>query len=227
MCGSTTFDEWRHKMKVVISKEEFAALDTLFQAEYKEADGSFVLNADGIDNHPDVKALKGAYTGEKDKRTAAAKRLEELDAAKKLADEATLAEQQKFKDLSDLKTVEAQKYADELKALKDKVVQTEMDGIARKIATAINKEDPRRQNSLIHEIKPYLKNTENGISLLNADGTPTDEKSIIAKLTTDFPFLAAANPAGGGGGSGNNNPTAPATPPKTAAEANKAAWAGV
>lgn len=214
-------------MKVVITKEEHAALDPLFQAEYKETDGSFILNADGIDNHPDVKALKGAYTGEKDKRTAAAKRLEELEAAKKLADEATLSEQQKFKELSDLKTTEAQKYADELKALKDQVTQKEIDSHATKIATAINATDAKRQKFLADEARKYVQNTENGISLLNTDGTPTDEKSIIAKLTTDFPFLAAANPAGGGGAGGNQNPTAPTTPPKTANEANSNAWAGV
>lgn len=201
-------------MKVVITKEEFAILDPLFQAEYKEVDGSFILNADGIDNHPDVKALKGAYTGEKDKRTAAAKRLEELEAAKKAADEATLSEQQKFKELSDLKTTEAQKYADELKALKDQVLQKEIDGQALKIATAINSTDAKRQRFLADEARKYVKNTDNGLAFLNPDGTPTDQKSVIEKLTAEFPFLAASNPASGGGATGGG--VAPGTSKSTA-----------
>jgi nitrous oxide reductase len=214
-------------MKVVITKEEFATLDPLFQAEYKEVDGSFVLNADGIDNHPDVKALKGAYTGEKDKRTAAAKRLEELEAAKKLADEATLTEQQKFKELSELKAKEATDAATALEALRAEVLNGQIDSRASKIATAINATDAKRQKFLANEAKKFLQNTDNGLALVNPDGTPTDEKSVIASLTKDYPFLASGNPASGGDAQGNPSHQQPTTPPKTAGEAVSAAFSGV
>lgn len=214
-------------MKVVITKEEFDSLDPLFQAEYKESDGSFVLNADGIDNHPDVKALKGAYTGEKDKRAAAARRLEELEAAKKAADEAILAEQGKYKELSEAKALEAKENADKLKALQYSVIQAEIEGKASKIATAINSTDAKRQKFLANEAKKFVQNTDNGLAFVNPDGTPTDEKTVIEILTKEYPFLAAGNPASGGDAQGNTSHKTHTTPPKTANEAVTAAFSGV
>lgn len=214
-------------MKVVMTKEEFYALDPLFQAEYKEVDGSFVLNADGIDNHPDVKALKGAYTGEKDKRTAAAKRLEELETANKAAEEAALEEQNKYKELSELKAKEASDYATALEALRAEVLNGQIDSRASKIATAINATDAKRQKFLSNEAKKFIQNTDNGLALVNQDGTPTDEKSVIANLTKEFPFLASGNPASGGGAHGNQTTKAHTEQPKTVGEAVKAAFSGV
>lgn len=218
-------------MKVVITKEEFEKLDDLFKAEYKEADGAYVLNADGIDNHPDVKALKGAYEAVKDKKSDAAKQLEKLqakiDADKKAAEEADLLAQKNYDELAKRKEEEAANSAAELAKLKEEILNGKIDSEAMKIATAINPKDATRQKFLAGEARKYVQNTDNGLALLNSDGTPTDQKTVIANLTKEFPFLASGNPAGGGGAPGNPTHQEHTEPPKTAGEAIKAAFSGV
>ena len=206
-------------MKVVITKEEFEKLNDDFKAEYKESDGSYILNADGIDNHPDVKALKGAYEATKGKKNDAATKLAELEAKieadKKALEEATLLEQKKYDELSALKTEEAKKAKTALADLQAEVLNGKIDSRALKIATAINSKDAARQKFLATEAKKFVQNTDNGLALLNPDGTQTDEKTVIATLTKDFPFLAAGNPASGGDAPGGGSP---GNPTKTTAE---------
>lgn len=192
-------------MKVILTKEEFEALNDVLKPEYKEKDGSYVLDVEGIDDHPAVKGLKGAYTAEKDKRSSAAKRLEELEAERKRIEEEKLTEQQKYKELAEIKDKESREYAEKLKALQDSVTQKEIDSRAAKIAAMINANDAKRQKFAAEEAKKLIKATEDGIKYFNPDGTPTDEASIKKYIETEFPFLASGNGSSGGGANGNNN----------------------
>ena len=214
-------------MKSVLTKDEFEVLNDAFKPEYKESNGFFILDVDGIDDHPAVKGLKGAYTATKEKQDSAKKRLDELEADKKRLDEEKLLEQQKYKELAEIKDKESKEYADKLKALQDSVTQKDIDSKASTIANAINSTDAKRQKFLADEARKYIKNTPEGIFLVNSDGSPTDEKSIITKLTTEFPFLAAGNGSSGGGANGSTNYTPHTAPPKTANEAVKNAFQGV
>lgn len=205
-------------MKSVLTKDEFEVLNDAFKPEYKESNGFFILDVDGIDDHPAVKGLKGAYTAEKDKRNNAAKRLDELEAEKKRLDEEKLFEQQKYKELAEIKDKESKEYADKLKALQDSVTQKDIDSKASTIANAINSTDAKRQKFLVDEARKYIKNTPEGIFLVNSDGSPTDEKSLITKLTTEFPFLAAGNGSSGGGANGSTNYNSQTNTTKSAAD---------
>lgn len=192
-------------MKSVLTKEEFEGLNDAFKPEYKESDGIYILDVDGIDDHPSVKGLKGAYTAEKDKRSNAAKRLEELEAERRRIEEEKLSEQQKYKELAEIKDKESKEYATKLKELQDAVTAKEIESRANRIAMAINADDAKRQKFAADEAKKFIKNTSEGIVLLKPDGTPTDEASIKKYIETEFPFLASGNGSSGGGANGNNN----------------------
>ena len=192
-------------MKVILSKDEFEALNDVLKPEYKEKDGSYVLDVEGIDDHPAVKGLKGAYTAEKDKRSANAKRLDELEAEKKRLDEEKLTEQQKYKELAEIKDKESREYADKLKALQDSVTQKEIESRANKIAAMINANDAKRQKFAAEEAKKFIKPTDEGIKFFNQDGSPTDELAVKKYIETEFDFLASGNLASGGGANGNTN----------------------
>lgn len=62
--------------------ETLEGVDDALQSFYTETDGKFILQIDGVDNHPDVSNLKSAYERTKADRDAARA---ERDAAKKLA----------------------------------------------------------------------------------------------------------------------------------------------
>lgn len=74
-------------LKTVI--ETIDGLDEAIAQLYTKTDTGFILALDGIDDHPDVKGLKGAYAAEKAKRDAAK--------AKEAALEAQIAELQQGK----------------------------------------------------------------------------------------------------------------------------------
>lgn len=70
------------KLKSVLDEAGFEALDAALQAHYVEKDGSYILDIDGLNDHPDVKALKTAHDKSKG-RAAAIKALnDEITALK-------------------------------------------------------------------------------------------------------------------------------------------------
>lgn len=82
------------------------SLDGVDEAQhslYKEVDGKFILDVAGIDEHPDVAALRRSHQRSKEERTQAKKELENLQ-----------SEFDKFKDLDPEKAREALAKAQEL-----------------------------------------------------------------------------------------------------------------
>jgi len=55
-------------MALKVTLETLDDVQAEYQALYTEVDGVFVLDVEGVDNHPEVKNLKTAYTAEKAKR---------------------------------------------------------------------------------------------------------------------------------------------------------------
>ena len=65
-------------LKVVL--ETLDGLDEATQSFYAEKDGAYVLDVEGVDNHPDVANLRNAYQAEKTKRQEQGKKLETTQA---------------------------------------------------------------------------------------------------------------------------------------------------
>jgi len=55
-------------MALKITVEDINDVDEAFRELYTEKDGAFVLDVEGVDNHPDVANLRNAYNAEKTKR---------------------------------------------------------------------------------------------------------------------------------------------------------------
>ena len=65
-------------LKVVL--ETLDGLDEATQSFYVEKEGAYVLDVEGVDNHPDVANLRNAYQAEKTKRQEQGKKLETTQA---------------------------------------------------------------------------------------------------------------------------------------------------
>ena len=65
-------------LKVVL--DTLDGLDEATQSFYAEKDGAYVLDVEGVDNHPDVANLRNAYQAEKTKRQEQGKKLETTQA---------------------------------------------------------------------------------------------------------------------------------------------------
>lgn len=73
-------------------------VDDAVQAFYAEIDGNFVLDIEGIDDHPGVRNLKSSYDGEKAKRKTAGEKIKALEeAAKGIPEDFDLDAWQRFK----------------------------------------------------------------------------------------------------------------------------------
>lgn len=55
-------------MALKITVEDINDVDEAFRELYTEKDGAYVLDVEGVDNHPDVANLRNAYNAEKTKR---------------------------------------------------------------------------------------------------------------------------------------------------------------
>ena len=62
-------------MALKVTLETLDDVQAEYQALYTERDGVFVLDVEGVDNHPEVKNLKTAYTAEKAKRAETSDKL--------------------------------------------------------------------------------------------------------------------------------------------------------
>lgn len=64
-------------MALKVTVETLDDVQEEFRPLYSETEGGFVLQIDGVDNHPEVKNLKKAYTAEKAKRAEAQEKARE------------------------------------------------------------------------------------------------------------------------------------------------------
>lgn len=55
-------------MALKITVDDINDVDETFRSLYTEKDGTFILDVEGVDNHPDVANLRNAYNAEKTKR---------------------------------------------------------------------------------------------------------------------------------------------------------------
>lgn len=195
-------------LKTVIETTD--GLDEAIAALYTEQDGKFILDIEGVDEHPEVASLRNAYQRTKDDREKAKKDAAELKARiTELEKEApdTAATQAKLAALEE-KLVEAEAKAGEWQGkytgvTRDQSLQTALQtaGISEpafiKAATAM----------LSGEVK------------LADDGTAYVESSMGPKVLGDYVKAWAASegaafvtkPQGAGvkGGEGNGTPTTP------------------
>ena len=205
-------------LKAMLTKEEFEALPEATREFYKEKDGKYLLDAEGVE---DVSGLKSALQKE---REAAAKAKKDKDAAEvklqgvDLEEYARLKAAEETKETDDLKSkgkidelIEKhnEKLAEQKKTFEAKIatLHQELDNIV--VDNGLRKAFeaggviPDRIEDAVQLVRGRAKRNEKGeLILLDEDGSPLDASpEIFAKelFKEKKPWLYAATGAGGSG----------------------------
>ena len=182
-------------LKLIIDSLE--GLSDSVKELYKEKDGKFHLDVDGIEDTSGlknkVKELLDETKSEREKRIA-------LEREKQEAEEARQKEKGEFRELYEKAQADLQKERSEIQEFKQRIQQKDIDAESFNIAYALSKDKARA--ALIHkEIRSYAKHTDEGV-IFEIGGVKVDTDKIKAKISEDYPFLVDGNGASGGGASG-------------------------
>ena len=136
-------------------------IDEPLKGLYEERDGKYVLKLEDVDSHPEVRALKTAYTAEKDKRAKVNALLEELKA--KVDDPATGA---KIRQEYEKQIAELEAKATNYKAHYERaVVDTAL--ISALSESGVTNSALQKAATLL--LKPNIKIGEDGIAVVDSD----------------------------------------------------------
>jgi hypothetical protein len=165
-------------------------------------DGSFILQVEGVDNHPDVRNLKNAYTSEKAKRAEQAEKLRDALAKLEAKPEPTAKDEAEMVRLR--ASLEAERDAALAKAseLEKRVygltVETQLDGMIREAGII----DPVFAELAKDYLAKGVKITEAG-PIVETDMGPLPLAEHVKRWVAGKGKALVA-PGTGGGASGNN-----------------------
>lgn len=168
---------------------------------YKEKDGKFYLQVDGVEDTSGLKnklkELLDETKSEREKRMALEKEKEEAEAARQ-------KEKGEFKELYEKTQSDLEKERNAIREFKEKIQKKDIDAESLSLSYSMTK-DKARAALLQKEIKGYAKHTEEGV-VFEIGGVKVDTDKIKAKILEDYPFLVdgnGSNGGGAGGGAGN------------------------
>ena len=194
-------------LKLKLKKAAYDKLSDELKAEYKEQDGEYVLDVDGIE---DTGALKRARDREKQRADDAEAERDELrESNRKL-------EAGKAGDVTKL----TKKYDADIAAMKEEhtgaiskrdsfITRTLKNGLAQRIAAALNPKAPKVfVPHLESRITVDLTGDEPKVVILGADGKPSTltEEQLQQEFVAnkDFAGMIVGSKASGGAGATNN-----------------------
>jgi hypothetical protein len=176
-------------------------IDDAVKGLYKEVDGSFILDLDGIDDHPSVKGMKSALETIKGKRDEAKTEAERLALEKKEDEIKRATESQEFKTLYDSSQTELSALREESSTFK-KSVQDKDIRLALISLAAEATDSAAKQKDIVDLYKKYAIIGENGVEY-QVGGIAVDGAKIIEMVKKERPYLADGSKADGGGANGS------------------------
>ena len=190
-------------LKTVIETTE--GLDETIASLYTETENGFILNVEGIDDHPDVKGLKGAYAAEKAKREASKQ--------KEAALEAQIAELQKGKpdEAAILKLrqeleAERDKWKGEAETALSQLTAATRDRSLNEALTSAGITEPAFVKAATAMLGGMVK-MEGDKPFVDSDLGPVDLATFVKKWSAGEGSAFVSKPQGGGakGGDGGSN----------------------
>lgn len=190
-------------LKTVI--ETIEGLDETVAQFYTETETGFVLNVEGIDDHPDVKGLKGAYAAEKAKR--------EAFKTKEAALEAQIAELQKGKpdEAAILKLrqeleQERDKWKGEAETAMSRLTAVTRDRQLQEALTSVGITEPAFVKAATALLGSQVK-MDGDSAVIESDLGPVDLPTFLKRWTASEGAAFVQKPMGGGakGGDGSSN----------------------
>lgn len=171
-------------------------LDEAMHELYTETDGQFILNVEGVDQHPEVANLKSAYERVKAK---------EAEARQKAKDaETLLAEAMKGKPDEAALAAERKSYEDKIAELEGKLTETEgkLTGVTRDSALAAALNDAGVTNPAYVKAATAMLGSQvkmvDGKAVVDAGMGPVDVSQFVKRWAASEGKDFVTPPAGGG-----------------------------
>lgn len=189
-------------LKAKIDKAAFDELPEALQEYYKEGDNGYLLDVDGVDDHPSVVGLKkkvdelmGETKTEREKRQA-------LEKAQTDAERAAAEEKGEFEKLYKKAQDELENERKQSREFRTQIQQRDIDASASGIAKQLASKDAKRQEVLKDYAARYAK-FEDGKVVYEMGGMKVDEAKVMDHLKTEYTFLVDGSQASGGGAAGD------------------------
>lgn len=189
-------------LKAKISKDAFGELPEALQEYYKEGDDGYVLDLDGVDDHPTVKGLKtkldevlGETKAEREKRKA-------LEQAQTEAEKKAAEEKGEFEKLYRTATEQLEAERKQAREFRDQITQRDIKSSAQSIAQQLASKDAKRASVLADYASKYAK-FEDGQITYEIGGVKVDSNKVAEHLKSEYPFLVDGSQASGGGAAGD------------------------
>lgn len=179
--------------------ENLESVPEEMRGAYKEAEGGYQLQVDGLEDTSGLKT-KNADLLKETKQAKDEARL--LRVANEEAERKRNEENGNFEKLWQ----EAQERETQASAKLTELIEQNInkDISARASEIALLSDNPAKVGILSNMAKQYIKNTDDGVKLM-IDGVEVQAEDIRNKLTTDYPFLVDGSKAAGGGANGSSN----------------------
>ncbi len=175
-------------------------LDESVKGLYVEKDGAFVLDITGVDDHPEVKGLKGAYQAEQGKRRDAKDAADESERKRKELEDETAKKQGEFKSLYEKTLAERDEERERSVVYRKKVEGKDISLALTKIAAELT-DSAHKRDDIIFLYKQFAIVTDDGVKF-EIGGVPVDAQKIKEMVTNDRPYLVDGSKANGGGAGG-------------------------
>lgn len=189
-------------LKAKISKDAFGELPEALQEYYKQGDDGYVLDLDGVDDHPTVKGLKskldevlGETKAEREKRKA-------LEQAQTEAEKKAAEEKGEFEKLYRTATEQLEAERKQAREFRDQITQRDIKSSAQSIAQQLASKDAKRASVLADYASKYAK-FEDGQITYEIGGVKVDSAKVAEHLKSEYPFLVDGSQASGGGAAGD------------------------
>lgn len=189
-------------LKAKIGKEAFGELPETLQEYYKESDNGYVLDLDGVDDHPTVKGLKskldevlGETKTEREKRKA-------LEQAQSEAEKKAAEEKGEFEKLYKKAQEELDNERKQGREFREQITQRDIKSSAQTIAQQLASKDAKRAGVLADYASKYAK-FEDGQIVYEIGGVKVDQSKVAEHLKSEYPFLVDGSQASGGGATGD------------------------
>jgi hypothetical protein len=189
-------------LKTKINADAFKELPEAIQELYAQDGDDYVLDLDGVDDHPSVRGLKnkldevmGETKAEREKRKA-------LEEAQTEAERKAAEEKGEFEKLykTAQETLDAERK--QSREFREQITQRDIRASAQEIARSLAAKDAKRADVLADYASKYARH-EDGQIVYEIGGMKMDPAKVAEHLKTEYPFLVDGLDSSGGGAPGN------------------------
>jgi septal ring factor EnvC (AmiA/AmiB activator) len=188
-------------LRTLIAKDAYGELPEALQEYYKEDGDGYILDLDGVDDHPSVKGLKSKLDEVMGETKTERERRKALEQAQTEAERKAAEEKGEFEKLYKKTQDELEAERRQAREFREQITQRDIRSSAQEIARALASKDAKRADLLAEKASQYAK-FEDGQIRYEIGGMKVDPQKVAEHLKTEYPFLVDGSQASGGGATG-------------------------